>query len=127
MRDEGEPVSVGLGVAFSLLSLFGVLGLWLPLPDSSAQVRLMLNAAHLPLFALWTALLLRLSLIRCSPRTALIICTALALLVAVGSEVAQMGQPTREADARDVFSNVAGVGLGLAFARWRWRRRFAHA
>lgn len=107
--------------------MLGILGLLLPLPDSSASIRLLLNIAHLPLFTLWTALLLRLCLIWCSPRVALAVCAGLALLIAVGSEAAQTLQPTREADARDAFSNVAGVGLGLAFARWRWRGRFAAA
>ena len=112
---------------FSGLSLLGLIGLLLPLPESSAGVRLALNLAHLPLFALWSGLLLRFHLQMRGPERALAVCGAIALLVALGSEAAQALQPSREVDLRDAFSNLAGVGLGLAIARWRWRARFARA
>lgn len=107
------------------LSLLGLVGLLLPLPESSAALRLALNLAHLPLFALWSGLLLRLHLQMRGPAQALAVCCAIALMVALGSEAAQALQPSREVDLRDAFSNLAGVGLGLAIARWRCRTRFA--
>lgn len=114
-------------VAFAGLSLCGVLGLLLPLPDSTPGLRLALNLSHVPLFALWAVLLLRLWLQLRGARHALMACALLGLAVALGSEALQGLQPSRQVDARDAFSNVAGVGLGLAFARWRWRQRFARA
>lgn len=117
---SGWPLALFVG-----LSVLGLIGLLLPLPDAGAGLRLALNLAHLPLFALWSGLLLRLHLQTRGPAQALTVCSVIALLVAVGSEAAQALQPSREVDLRDVFSNLAGVGLGLAFARWRWRARFA--
>ena len=109
------------------LSVLGLIGLLLPLPDGGAGLRLALNLAHLPLFALWSGLLLRLHLESRGPDRALAECSAIGLLVAVGSEAAQALQPSREVDLRDVFSNLSGVGLGLAIVRWRWHAKFAKA
>lgn len=113
--------------ALFALSLAGVLGLLLPLPDSAAWLRLSLNIAHVPLFAVWTALLLRNWLDWRGPRHAMRVCAGFAMSVALASEAAQALQPSRQVDALDAFSNMAGVGLGLAFGRWCWRARFADA
>lgn len=127
MPGAGEASSAWPLALFVGLSVLGLIGLLLPLPDVGAGLRLALNLAHVPLFALWSGLLLRLHLQTRGPAQALTVCSGIALLVAVGSEAAQALQPSREVDLRDVFSNLAGVGLGLAFARWRWRAWFAKA
>lgn len=127
MRGGSRCTSLWPPAALFGLSLAGVLGLLWPLPDSTAWLRLSLNIAHVPLFAIWTALLLRCWLEWRSHRHAMLSCAGLAMSVAIGSEVAQVLQPSRHVDAVDAFSNMAGVGLGLAFGRWYWRARFADA
>ena len=113
--------------AFLGLSALGLVGLLLPLPESTTALRWLLHLAHLPLFAAWTALLLALWLAAVGARHALWVIATAGVLVALGSESLQSLQPTRLVDPVDAFSNVAGVGLGLAYGRWRWRARFANA
>ena len=112
------------GFGFVLLSAAGLFGLLLPLADSGWGMRVLLNLAHVPLFALWAVLLFRLCLQGGSARQALRLTLLSASAVAVGSEALQSVLPSRQSDLRDVFSNLAGVGLGLAFSRWHWRQQF---
>jgi VanZ family protein len=109
---------------FVLLSAVGLFGLLLPLADLGGGARVLLNLAHVPLFALWTAWLFLIALQRAPARGALRLTLLLASAVALGSEAMQSVLPSRQSDVRDVFSNLAGVGLGVAFSRWRWRQRF---
>jgi hypothetical protein len=125
MRSASET-AVGPRVAmFLALSLLGLVGLLLPLPDSATWLRWLLNIAHLPLFAAWASLLLGVWLAVRGHRHALLAAACLGICAALGSEGLQALQPSRFVDARDAFSNLAGVGLGLAFGRWRWRDQFA--
>lgn len=125
MRGDAEiPVEASVQV-FVAVSAVAALGLLMPLPDSATSVRWLLNIAHVPLFAAWTWLLLRLWLATRGSRHALLAVAALGACAALGSEAMQALQPSRYVDARDLFSNLAGVWLGLAFGRWCWRRQFA--
>lgn len=124
---EGVDARVSATLAMFLgLSALGLVGLLLPLPESTLALRWLLNMAHVPLFATWTFLLLTLWLSAIGARGALWTVGTVGLLVALGSENLQSLQPTRRVDPLDAFSNVAGVGLGLAYGRWRWRTRFAN-
>lgn len=119
-----RPAERAAWLGFGVFSATGVFGLLLPLPDAGWGMRVLLNLAHVPLFALWSVLLFRLCLQGLAAREALRLTLLLASAVAAGSEALQSVLPSRQSDLRDVFSNLAGVGLGLAFSRWHWRQRF---
>jgi hypothetical protein len=84
------------GFGFALLSAAGLFGLLLPLADSGWGMRVLLNLAHVPLFALWSVLLFRLCLQGLSARQALRLTLLLASAVALGSEALQSVLPSRQ-------------------------------
>ncbi len=96
-----------------LITVLGVLLLVLPLGDHPCWQSL-LNAAHVPLFAVPSALWVwALRGEGCARWRALLSVALLGGAMAVGSEVLQYWIPGRWPDRADLARNLLGMGLGL--------------
>ena len=118
--------------AFSavLLALLMIAGIHFAPPVGSTRLhRTLIDFAHVPFFAVialaslkvaWTANRLQ----PAAPGRREFVLTAIAVtILAVGSELAQLGDARRSASILDVLRNLAGGTLALLLANWRYAGR----
>lgn len=97
----------------------GVVALLLPM-DERVQLGPVTHVAHVAIFAILVLLWMRaLTQAWLSPPRAVLLCVAVGVVLAVGTEWAQYWVPGRWPGMGDIARNLLGLALGLALSTWR--------